>query len=405
MIMGGKMNLNDLRKNAYSGSNLSQSNNEQKSNGNNQSQNGFVKTEKKSGSQQLDNSVEYLKTGGLIKVPVDEPESDGKDSVYRRVAKFLLLIGEDEAAKILPHLSEKQIEKIIPEIASIRSVDKDEASVIFAEFQSLLDNARKSGGVETAREMLVKAYGEDRANEMLQKAMPMEGKKPFEYLYEADAERIYLLIKDENVGIQSMVLSNLPPKKAAAVINQMKESEKKDVVLRLAKMEPLSPEIIKRVDNAMHEKSLNQTSEKAENIDGRNALAQILKKMDAGAESDIINTLADDDPDLGQDLRSRLFTIEDVINADDRFVQEKLRELSDIDIAYMVAGKPDDFRDKILDNISQSRKQEVLDQEDILKPMRRSDCERITSQFFSTLRRAYEEGHLIIKGRNDEIYV
>ena len=91
---------------------------------------------KPSASQALENSVEYLKTGGLLKVPVEQTP-DGKDSVYRRVAKFLLLIGEDEAAKILPHLSETQIEKIIPEIASIRTVSKEEAAVILEEFNGL----------------------------------------------------------------------------------------------------------------------------------------------------------------------------------------------------------------------------------------------------------------------------
>ncbi|MCR4954028.1 MAG: flagellar motor switch protein FliG [Treponema sp.] len=356
-------------------------------------------------SVRLENATDFLKSGGLIKVPVEESKPDGSDSVYRRVAKFLLLIGEDEAAKILPHLSETQIEKIIPEIASIRTVSKEEASVILAEFNSLLEKSRQNGGVETAREMLVKAYGKKRADEMIKKTMPLEGKKPFDYLNDADAERIYLLLKDENVGVQSMVLSHLEPKKAAAVINQMKADEKREVVMRLAKMEPVNPDIIRRVDQAMHEKSLTQTTEKAENIDGRNALAQILKKMDVSAENDILSYLSEDDPDLGQDLRSRLFTMDDVIKADDRFVQEKLREMTEIDIAYLIAGKPDDFRSKVLDNISSGRRSEVLSQEDILKPMRRSDCERITSQFYSVLRRAYETGHLIIKDRNDDVFV
>lgn len=398
------MNFNSFVKNAYSS--------EKKTDKNEEVNNVEIKKpifEKLSdtgpASQRLDNSVEYLKTGGLLKVPVDEPEESGKDSVYRRVAKFLLLIGEDEAAKILPHLSEPQIEKIIPEIASIRSVDKDEAAVILEEFNGLLNKARTAGGVETAREMLVKAYGEKRADEMLKKTIPLEGKIPFVYLNDADNERVYLLLKDENVGVQSLVLSHLNPKKSAAIINLMSPEEKSAVVLRLAKMEPVSPDIIHRVDQAMHEKSLTQTVEKAENIDGRNALAQILKKMDIGSENDILSYLSKDDPDLGQDLRSRLFTIDDVIKADDRFVQQKLHEMSEIDIAYLVAGKNDEFRSKILDNISFGRRAEVLDQEDILKPMRRSDCERITSEFFSKLRRAFEEGHLIIKDRNEDVFV
>lgn len=401
------MNINDFRAKAYgAGSKSENKTNASAPASSSEDIKAKDKTENTpSSSQELENSVSFLKTGGLLKVPVEKTAPDGSDSVYRRVAKFLLLIGEDEAAKILPHLSETQIEKIIPEIASIRTVSKEEAAVILEEFNGLLNKAREQGGVDTAREMLEKAYGKKRADELLKKAMPLEGKVPFNYLKDADNERVYLLIKDENPGVQSMVLSHLDPKKAAKIINLMTPEEKKEVVMRLAKMEPISPDVLRRVDQAMHEKSLNQTVEKAENIDGRNALAQILKKMDVGAENDILSYLSEDDPDLGQDLRSRLFTMDDVVKSDDRFVQEKLREMSETDIAYLIAAKPDDFREKILSNISAGRRAEVRAQEDILKPMRRSDCERITSEFFSKLRRAFEEGHLIIQDRNDDVYV
>lgn len=377
------MNLNDMVKNAYS--------NAAKSNDN---------SKKSESSPELQHVTDYLKTGGLIKVTQDQTEQ--KDSIFRRVAKFLLIIGEDEAAKILPHLSEAQIEKIIPEIASIRSVDKDEADSILAEFNSLLQNARQAGGVETAREMLTKVYGKEKANQMLEKTVPFSGARPFDYLSDSDSERIYILLKDENIGVQAMVLSHLQPQKAASVINQMNPEEKKEIVLRLAKMEAVSPDILKRVDRALREKSLRQTSQKAEKIDGKNALAQILKKMSPSAENDIIASLSESDPDLGMDLRSRLFTIEDVINADDRFIQEQLRLLDDQTLCLLIAANPDDFRNKILDNVSSTRRQDVLSIEEINKPFRRSDCERVTSEFFATLRRAYEDGKLIIHGRDED---
>ena len=377
------MNLNDMVKNAYS--------NAAKSNDN---------SKKSESSPELQHVTDYLKTGGLIKVTQDQTEQ--KDSIFRRVAKFLLIIGEDEAAKILPHLSEAQIEKIIPEIASIRSVDKDEADSILAEFNSLLQNARQSGGVETAREMLTKVYGKEKANQMLEKTVPFSGARPFDYLSDSDSERIYILLKDENIGVQAMVLSHLQPQKAASVINQMNPEEKKEIVLRLAKMEAVSPDILKRVDRALREKSLRQTSQKAEKIDGKNALAQILKKMSPSAENDIIASLSESDPDLGMDLRSRLFTMEDVINADDRFIQEQLRLLDDETLCLLIAANPDDFRNKILDNVSSTRCQDVLSIEEINKPFRRSDCERVTSEFFATLRRAYEDGKLIIHGRDED---
>lgn len=356
-------------------------------------------------SKLLDQAASYLKKGGLIKVPGESKTPDGKDSVYRRVAKFLLLIGEDEAAKILPHLNEKQIERIIPEIASIRTVNKDEANVILAEFNELLAQTKSSGGIETAREMLEKAYGKDKADQMLSNAVQFDGERPFEYLRDFEEERIYLLLKDENVGVQSMVLSFLQPEKAAKVINQMSAEEKREVVMRLAKMEPVSPDIIRRVSQALHEKAENQVVEKAETIDGRNALAQILKKMDFDTEAEILGELSANDPDLGQDLKQRLFTYEDVVNADDKIVQSELRNLSDQDIAYLIAGKNDDFCEKILSNISAGRRSEVRAQSDILKPMRKSDVERITSLFVARLRNEFESGNLIIKNRNEDKFI
>lgn len=398
------MNLNNLRANAYLSQNKKPENdgknhipNEDSGVINQIGTQGFSKTE-------IDSNVDFKNPDlGILKVPEGTGETE---SVYRRVAKFLLLIGEEESAKILPHLSEKQIEKIVPEIASIRTVSNDEAAVILAEFKGLLNQSRKSGGIETAKDMLEKAYGKDKAERMLHKAIPFEGKVPFEYFRDADNEKIYRLLSDESVGVQSIVLSHLEPKKSAAVINLMNAAEKKDVVLRLAKMQPIEPDVVRRIDHSMHEKALAYTAEKAENIDGRNALAQILKKMDAGKENEILSVLANEDPDLGQDLRSRLFTIDDVIKSDDRFIEETLRKFEDRDICYLIAGKNDEFRGKILQNISQTRGAEILAQEEILKPMRRADCDKITAHFFSILRRAYEEGHLIIQGRDDDdVYV
>lgn len=360
----------------------------------------IFKSESQSGKNSVNQNFQQQQI--LYKVPKSE---GGEDSIYRRVAKFLIIIGEDEAAKVLPHLAEEQIEKIIPEIASIKSVSPEESKKILEEFKGLIKQSRQSGGVETAKEILQKMYGKEKAQEVLDRAMPFSEGKPFEYLNDADSERVYLLLKEESVGVQTIVLSHLVPKKAAQIINLMKEDEKKEVMIRLAKMEKISPDVIKRIDKSLHQKSLKQTSEKAESIDGKNVLAQILKKMDPKSESEIINVLSEDNPDLGEDLRSRLFTMEDVVNADDRFIQEKLRDMPIDEICYLIAGKTVEFREKILSNVSKGRKAEILEQESILTPMRKSECERITSIFFSILRRSFDEGHLIIKGRNDDVYV
>lgn len=357
------------------------------------------------GNFQAKVAAKALTSGGLLKVPDEQKEKDGRESVYRRVAKFLLLIGVDEAAKILPHLSEEQTEKIIPEIATIRTIPNDEAEAILEEFKGLFDKARNQGGLETAKNILDKAFGEKKADELLEKVEPYASGKPFEYLSEADSDRVSMLLKDESNPVRALVLSYLKPEISAAVISSMSDDDKKDVILRLAKLKEVNPDIVKRVDKAMQEKMNTLATSKSNKIDGKSTLAQILKKMSPEAEEGILNQLSESDPDLGADLREKLFTIEDILNADDKYLQKYLVDADENDIAYLIAGKEDSFRDKILKNLSENRRKSVLETESILKPMRKSDCEKATSKFFSAMRRAYDDGKLYIKGRDDEIYV
>ena len=331
--------------------------------------------------------------------------SSGADSVYRRVAKFLLLIGVNEAAKILPHLTADQTEKIIPELASIRSVDPDEASVIFAEFQSLLERSRQSGGVQTARTILEKAFGADKAQAMLEKTVSYPDGTPFDYLQEISAERLSQLLKDESAPVQALVLSRLKPALAAAFIKSLDRERQKDIIGRMAKLSSISSEVVRRVDRAMREKSQTLSTETGTALDGRGVLAEILKKMDPESEKSILSVLDENDAELGADVRKRLFTLDDIIRADDRFIQETLRAMSDGDLALLIAGKPEEFREKILTNVSKGRGDSVLEEEQLKKPIRKRDADEVTDAFFGTLRRAWEQGKLVIKGRDDDVYV
>ena len=342
---------------------------------------------------------------GLIKVPVAPKTSDGKESMYRRVAKFLILIGTDEAAKVISHLSPEQTERIIPEIASIRGVDPDEAEEILVEFKSLLDNARKQGGVNTAKSILTKAFGDEKATEMINKVLPYPEGEPFDYMQDMDDDRVFQLLKDEPPPVKALILSKIKPATAAGVINMMDDGEKKETIRRLAKLTSISPDIIRRVDEAMHQKVMSMNTTTAHSLDGRGALAEILKRMDPNSEKDILTSLSEQDPDLTQDLRERLFTIDDVVNADDRFIQQQLHAMDEGDIALLIAGKPESFRTKILSNVSKTRAQIILEEEQIRRPMRKRDCNEVTARFFGILRRAWEEGKLIIDGRSDDVYV
>lgn len=363
----------------------------------------WFEKKKSATSDDVKDAAKNLTSGGLVKIPASSTE---KDSIYRRVAKFLVIVGIDEAAKILPHLTEEQTEKIIPEIASIQKITPEESASILEEFESLVEKAREEGGLETARNILTKAYGSEKAEDMLKKSVKYPDGKPFDYLSDADAERIKVLIDGESDAVKSLVLSQIEPKKAAKVINLMDVDDKKKIVLRLAKMKPVAPEVLAEIDKSLHEKLLTQNTENSQNMDGRGVLAQILKRMNPSAENSIINTLSEQDPELGEDLRKRLFTEEDVIGSDDRFIQNYLHDMEDRDIAILIYGKNDAFREKILLNVSKNRRRVILDEESMIHHLTKSDSEKMTSSFYSVLRRAWENGDLRVSGRDEgEVYV
>lgn len=363
----------------------------------------WFEKKKSATSDDVKNAAKNLTSGGLVKIPASSTE---KDSIYRRVAKFLVIVGIDEAAKILPHLTEEQTEKIIPEIASIQKITPEESASILEEFESLVEKAREEGGLETARNILTKAYGSEKAEDMLKKSVKYPDGKPFDYLSDANAERIKVLIDGESDAVKSLVLSQIEPKKAAKVINLMDVEDKKKIVLRLAKMKPVAPEVLAEIDKSLHEKLLTQNTENSQNMDGRGVLAQILKRMNPSVENSIINTLSEQDPELGEDLRKRLFTEEDVIGSDDRFIQNYLHDMEDRDIAVLIYGKNDAFREKILSNVSKNRRRVILDEESMIHHLTKSDSEKMTSSFYSVLRRAWENGDLRVSGRDEgEVYV
>lgn len=402
------MTFNDLRKKAYKSS-VSQNVVQKKipvQKEDLSSQKEKSKKEKhKSQNPELNAASDALVSGGLLKVPVSKKEADGRDSVYRRVAKFLLIIGVDEAAKILPHLTEEQTEKIIPEIASIRSVSPEETRQILEEFETLLKNAREGGGIDTAREILKKAYGEKKAKELIDKSVPFPLEKPFEYLNDIDNERINLLLKEESVQVKALILSHLNPKKAASVINLMDSKEKSEVAFRLLKLEPVSPEVIKNLDEVLHKKVLLQNSQRTNSLDGKKILAEILKKMSFSTENSILSKISTEEPSLANDLRERLFTVDDVLNSDDRFVQETLMMYSNYEIACLVYKREEKFTKKIFQCISQGRVSQVQEELNINQTFLKSECDKIYSKFLNTLRNAFEEGKLFIKNRTDDVYI
>lgn len=328
----------------------------------------------------------------------------GPESGISKAAKFLLLLGNEEASKVLAHLSPPEIEAVSREIIKVKGIDSIEAADILTEFGWLVKTKGFSleGGPETAEKMLTAAFGAERARSLLMKASP-ETLKPFRFLGDFEPSALLLILKQESPQVLAVVLPYLEPKRASGLIELLPEEERIEVVKRIARLEKVSPEVLRRIEEGLKDRIRRIGSTTAsEEVDGKAALAGILRHVDPRIEAEVLGVLDEDSPDLSKEVRERLFTLEDVIRVSDKDLQKALRDFQDRDLALLLKGRDEKFKAKILGAVSRNRKELILEEYGILGAVRREDAAEATREFLAYLKSAWQEGELRVEG-DDEL--
>jgi flagellar motor switch protein FliG len=344
---------------------------------------------------------------GFLKKTSEEPERKSLrgENNYRKVAKFLILVGKDEAAKILAKLDPEQVERVTREISTISRVENAEAEVLLAEFRSLLGGGEGaspgSGGVSAARGLLRAAFGKEKGDAFLVRAVPEAAENPFGFLEDFEGDQIALLLKGESPAAAALILSRLEPKTAAAAINKLEPTQRLETLKRIAKLGKVAPEVLERTAAALREKARSVGRETTKVVDGRAALAEILKRTDASVGDRLLDELREADPELGMDIKDRLFTLDDIVKVEDRAVQEKLRTLSDKDIALLLKGRRPAFVEKILSNVTAARRTIIAEERELLGPVPRSEADEAAGAFLRYFRQGREEGRIVLMDDSD----
>jgi len=343
---------------------------------------------------------------GFLKKTTEEPVSK-----YRRAAKFMVLIGSEEASKILSRLDPAQVEAISKEIVTIKSIAPTEAEEVLEEFRSLLSpsygfSGSSSGGVEEARRLLYAAFGPEKGETLLLKAVPEAAENPFDFLKDFSGEQLNLLFKDESTAACAMVFSRLPSKVCASALANTSPERKLEIVKRIARLRETSPEVIERVAAALREKARffgksNETAYAGGEIDGKGVLTAILKHSDLAFSGRLLEGLEVDDPSLGKEIKERLYTLDDIADADDRPIQEKLRSMDDREIALLLHGRSEAFTQKIMWNLSKNRAERIAEETEIMGKVPKIEAEAAGREFLSWFRTSREEGRILMLSGED----
>ncbi len=326
----------------------------------------------------------------------------------QKAAILLITLGPERSSTIFKHLKEDEIEELTLEIANTRSVSPQTKEAILEEFYQvcLAQQYIAEGGIGYAKELLDKALGEDRAQEVITKLTASLQVRPFEFVRKTDPSQILNFIQDEHPQTIAMILSYLPASQAAMVVGALPPDKQSDVAKRIAMMDRTSPDVIKEVERVLERKLSSLINQDYTIVGGVDSVVAILNTVDRGTEKHIMESLEIEEPELADEIRKKMFVFEDILLLDDRAIQRVLRDVENNDLGVALKGANEEVQNVIFKNLSSRLAAMIKEDMEYMGPVRMKDVEEAQQKIVSVIRKLEDAGEIVIsRGGGDEIIV
>ncbi|CFX64781.1 Flagellar motor switch protein FliG [Syntrophomonas zehnderi OL-4] len=326
----------------------------------------------------------------------------------QKAANFLVFLGPEKSARLLKYMNEEETEQLTLEIANLRKVSTDKMDEIFREFfeMCLANEFIGQGGIEYAKEVLEKAYGQEKTMEIIGRISASLQVRPFDFIRKAEPTQLLNFIQSEHPQTIALILAYLEPEKASAVLSALPPERQAEVAKRIAIMDTTSPDVIKEVERVLERKLSSIAPQEMRVAGGVKSVVEIINRVDRATEKTIMESLEVQDPELAEEIKKLMFVFEDIVIIDDRSVQRVLREVESQDMALALKGASNEVSQKIYSNMS-SRAADML-REDIefMGPVRLRDVEEAQQRIVNVIRRLEDAGEIVVsRGQGDEVIV
>ncbi len=320
----------------------------------------------------------------------------------RKAAVLLMSLPEEQAAQLMAKLSPKQVELVSIEIAKLGTVSGDEQEHIMVEFADANPNltGASTGGLDVAKQLVERALGKNASSTFESVRQQIEA-LPFAFLQKVDSQQLLTFIMDEHPQTIALILTYLAPVKAAEVIAGLPSERQLSVVRRIAQMNQTNPDIVKDVESGLERRMAALMSQSYEAAGGVESVAEILNVTDRATERSLLENLAQEDPDLVEEIRRLMFVFEDITKFDTKQIQTLLKNVDNSQWALALKTASEELKQKIMGNMS-SRAADMLREEmEYLGPVKRSAVEQMQQQVVDVVRRLEDAGEITISSDDE----
>ncbi len=330
-----------------------------------------------------------------------------KISGSQKAAILLVALGERLGGEILKQLNDDEVKAVSKAIARLDKVTPNQTESVLEEFcQSASQNGSRRGGFDYAKRMLANAFGPEGAKRIAEH-LPKAGghvNKNIESLQKADPQQLSRFIDGEHPQTIALILSHLSPAQAASLLASVAAQVRSDVVLRMAQLDRVSPEIVARVSVVIIEKLKLLGELKTEAHGGPRSVAEILNRMDGALSDEILENIRDEQP-LVDAIRHYMFTFEDLLLIDAMAMKELVAKIDRKLLTVALKGTSEQLKNHFLQCMSQRGGEMLREDMEAAGPVRIRDVEAAQQQILAVVQQLESQGVISLKGGQGDQYV
>ncbi len=335
--------------------------------------------------------------------------SPGSLNGLRKAAVLLVLLGEEAATTIYRHLSQPQLQRLTQEIAELNSISPEMAGQVLDEYSrlALTQEYLAQGGDGYARALLVKAFGEEGANTLMEQVTRSQelSASQLDTLQKADPQQLARFLEGEQPQTIALILAHLDAKPASTLLMKLPDAVRAESVKKLALLRNFSPEMAQKVSIVLHKRlqSLGEQSRRA--YAGFKGVADLLNRLDPMAVKSILETIESEDATLALNIRNLMFTFDDLLGVQESGIRELVARLDKKVLALALKGASEEVRAHLMKAMS-SRAIEMLKEDmEVLGPVRARDVTKAQQEAVAAARKLEAEGKIVLKAETADEYV
>ena len=231
---------------------------------------------------------------------------------------LLMTIGEDRAAEVFKHLSQREVQTLSAAMANVTQISNKQLTDVLAEFEQEAEQfaALNINANDYLRSVLVKALGEERAASLLEDILETrDTASGIETLNFMEPQSAADLIRDEHPQIIATILVHLKRAQAADILALFDERLRHDVMLRIATFGGVQPAALAELTEVLNG-LLDGQNLKRSKMGGVRTAAEIINLMKTQQEEAVITAVREFDGELAQKIIDEMFLFENLVDVD-----------------------------------------------------------------------------------------